>query len=630
MVTMPGLDQITLDPSNQATELVSIARKRFELFRSDDGREWAVEKDGPNIAIQLGPKGKFAKRLARHYITENGKAPGSDAIGGAAQIIGAFLEDEDPRPVFLRVARHESGLVLDLGRADGNCVIIGPGQWHTEDRSPVPFRRGKTAPLPIPVRGEGGLAKLRKLWNLTDDGFRLAVACLVSYMIPGISYVILVARGEHGTAKTTFAKLFIRCIDPGRDPGRLSKDERNFGVKMWNGHVHVFDNLSSLAEWESNMLCRAVTGDDSGERTLYSDDELTSMPYQRPLVITTIDLGAVRPDLADRELPVDLLKIDENARKTERDEFATDEHPGEPGVLDEFDSIHAAVLGDLLDLLAAVVKNWPKVGKRKLPRMASFAKVLAALDLSYTEAHGKAHERPLFDLYTRIAKTAVAESARDDIVGAAILDFMLDREEQEGTNEWEGTTAQLFGALSARLPNPEKPPRAWPAKPESLGHKLPTLATSLRVNGWEVIRGKHSDRGRLIYIGPASPSPKVGEKPSEPSEPSDTHSDQRELPDGSPDGSACPDGSPDRAGQNRQALSPGNPDGSDGLTVFPGPSDRDAPWPPAETGPCAGCGTPCHRYGSGARSLCATCQDRRSHTPNPADVARKIQRRNQS
>jgi hypothetical protein len=334
--------------------------------------------------------------------------------------------------VFLRVGRHETSIVVALGRADGQCVIVTADGWVVAERSPVPFRRGRTGPLPLPKRGSNGLATLRKLCNASDEAFRLATACLVAYLIPGIPYPILVVRGEQGTAKSTFVKLLIRCIDPGRDPGPLPRDERNFSIRMWNGHVHGFDNLSDIAAYQSDMLCRAATGDDFGERTLYSDDELTSMPYRRPLILNGIDLGAVSPDLADRELPVTLTKIAEGKRRAERTVLGDDDGD-DPGVLDEFDNVHAAVLGELLDMLADVLRFLPRVGRITLPRMADFGKVLAALDLRYAEVHGRPHGRPLLDTYCALAREAVADSAKDDVVGNAILDFM------SGQDFWEGT-----------------------------------------------------------------------------------------------------------------------------------------------------------------------------------------------
>jgi hypothetical protein len=516
------LAALKLDPENQATQLVELARQHFELFHSNDGRSWAVEKNGPNVAIPLGRRGRFSKRLGRRYVEAMHKAPGDQAVGDATRIIEAFLEDEDPREVFLRVGRYQSSIVLDLGRADGQRVIVDSDGWKVEDRSPVPFRRGKTGPLPVPARGEG-LTALGRLCNADTRAFRLATACLVAYLVPGIPYPILVVRGEQGTAKTTFVKMLMRSIDPGRDPGPLPRDERNFSIRMWNGHIHAFDNLRDIAPYQSDMLCRAATGDDFGERTLYSDDEMTSMPFRRPLLLNGIDLGAASPDLTDRAVPIILTKIPEGRRRAERTVLGDDDG-NDPGVLDEFDKAHPAVLADLLDILADVLKFLPKVGRITLPRMADFGKVLAAMDLRYTETHGHPHSQPLLEMFSKLSREAVADSAKDDVVGNAILEFV------KGRTEWEGTTSGLLGELEGRLPRPapERMPRGWPANVQSFGRRIPKLNPALRANGWEIIQAEHTDKGRRLYLQPYR---LAGADSSDSSDSSDVASDLRKRTD---------------------------------------------------------------------------------------------------
>lgn len=491
-----GLAGLVLDPGNQATELVNLAREHYDLFPSEDGRTWAVERRGPNIAIPLGRKGRFTRRLARRFIEETGRAPGDQAIGDAMRIITAYLDDEDPRPVHLRVARHGKDIVLDLGRADGKCVVVSAGKWEVTGRSPVPFRRGRTGPLPLPVHGDSGLKTLRKLLNVGDDLFRLAVACEVCYLIPGIPYPITGIRGEQGTAKTTAAKLLIRCIDPGGAPGPLPRDERKFAVKMWNAHVHAFDNLSDIAPYQSDMLCRAATGDDYSDRTLYSDDESTSIPYVRPIILTGIDLGAIQSDLAERQAPIDLEPIAEGRRRTERTVIGSDGAGDDQGVIDEFDAAHPEILGALLDLLADVLTYLPKVGKIPLPRMADFGVVLAALDKRHEALHGEPHSTPLLGLYRNLSRNIVAESARDDVVGNTILALMQKRD------EWNGTATALLKKLVQFLPPPapDKLPPKWPT-PQGLGHRIPKLAPALRLNGLEIEKDREGhNRDRTITI----------------------------------------------------------------------------------------------------------------------------------
>jgi hypothetical protein len=198
----------------------------------------------------------------------------------------------------------------------------------------------------------------------------------------------------------------------------------------------------------------------------------------------------------------------------------------------------------------------------------------------YEAIHGKPHTEPLLDLYRAMARKVVADAARDDILGSAILAFMRDKD------EWDGTSGGLYDALTAGLPKPalEKLPKGWPPNALSFGHRLPKINPALRANGWEIIRGEHSVYGRPVRI---QPSPVSGAKSSGPSNRQDEDPDLREPPDDMPDdgpddlfsadgdavGGRAPDGlfddtkalfvSDESAGQG----APG--DGLDGLTISP-------------------------------------------------------------
>jgi hypothetical protein len=596
-----SLAALALDPENQATQLVELAGKRFDLFCSPDGRAWAVDALGPNIAIPITKRSsRFSRALSRLFVEEHHKAPGDQAVSDAVRILTAFLDDDDPRDVYLRVAPHNGGIVLDLGRADGKCVVVTADGWVVSDRSPVTFRRGKTGPLPIPVRSDDGLAALRKLCNVSDNTFRLIVGCLVAYLVPGIPYVVMVIRGEQGRAKSTLAKILVRCIDPGRDPGPLARDERNFSIRMWNGHVHAFDNVSDIAAYQSDMICRAATGADYGDRTLYENDEITSLPYRCAIILNGIDLGTVPPDLADREVTVEPTEI--KRRRTERTVLGATANDDQ-GVLDEFDAVHPKVLGALLDQLVGVLQYSSKVSKADLPRMADFAVVLAALDKAYEAAHGGPHSQPLAGLYRAMARKVVAESARDDILGSAILAFAA------GTGEWEGTSSALYDALTARLPNPDKPPKGWPANALSFGHRLPKINPALRANGWEAIRGEHSVNGRPVRL---QQCPQSGARSSAPSDRQLDGFDLREWPDGQADeatdglrnahGDVVAGDAPDDVRDDSRSASvigesaghAAHADGSDSLTISPLITEG-APVP------CDRCGERHHRYGPEGR-----------------------------
>ena len=100
---------------------------------------------------------------------------------------------------------------------------------------------------------------------------------------------------------------------------------------------------------------------------LHSDDDIGVYSFQRVIALTTIAIRhEVAGDLADRILLVEPEVIDK--RRTEADITAA-RAAALPGAL-----------GAVLDLVAGVLAELPGTSVENAPRMADFAKVLAALD----------------------------------------------------------------------------------------------------------------------------------------------------------------------------------------------------------------------------------------------------------
>lgn len=457
------------EEANQATQLQALARAHYRMVTAEDGKNYAVPLDGPNIAISLGRK--FTNQLSRLYLEKTGSAPGAQAVSTTVQILLAYLDGQEPEPVHIRLARDGNNVVLDLGSRDGRCVIVDSSGWRLEEHSPVLFRRGAGTPLPEPVRGGDGLARLRNLVNLNEEQFRLGLAWLVAALVPGVPHPILVTRGEQGTAKTTLARIFQRLIDPSHlDPGALPDNEKDLAVRMHNAYVQAFDNASSIPELISDALCRATTGGTFAGRMLYSDDEITVLTYLRIIILTTVEAGQLRPDLVERMLPLDLDRIDPEKRKTER--AVIGDNPDEkPGIFDLLDQGHPEILGALLDLLSGVLKHIPDVATGHLPRMADFAKILAAIDAD--------QDWKTFPLYSQLVDSETGALVEGNPFASRLIEFMDSRA------KWEGTATELHAELTALLPDKEHPPKRWPVDGPRAGALLTRMAPSLRVHGIE-------------------------------------------------------------------------------------------------------------------------------------------------
>jgi hypothetical protein len=194
-----------------------------------------------------------------------------------------------------------------------------------------------------------------------------------------------------------------------------------------NNWVLAFDNLSSIPVWISDALCRIATGGGLTTRQLYEDSEEVIFDAQRPIVANGIEELTLRADLLDRSLPVYLPNLPRGKRRPEAEFWA------------DLDRARPAILGALLDVLAATLEDLPHVRVDDLPRLADFGlrSAAAAPHLGWTAeqflstyavARGAAGLIPL-------EGSLLVEPLR------ALLDVEL---------AFEGTATELLAALAAR------------------------------------------------------------------------------------------------------------------------------------------------------------------------------------
>lgn len=101
-----------------------------------------------------------------------------------------------------------------------------------------------------------------------------------------------------------------------------------------------------------------------------SDDDVNVLTYQRPIFLTGIDFGALRNDLAERMMPLELQPLPRRRRRT-------------AGTLwSAYERAHPRILGALPDLAAEVWAALPYAAAEltERPRLADFAELLHALD----------------------------------------------------------------------------------------------------------------------------------------------------------------------------------------------------------------------------------------------------------
>ncbi|WP_396905683.1 ATP-binding protein [Mycolicibacterium phlei] len=348
-----------------------MAQERYLLGISDEGEPFGADRNRPHLVMLLraGRAGLRAD-LAARYFAETGTVAGGQALTDATLILEGLAATTPPERLNLRVADYDGAIYVDTGRSDGRAIQIGHGRWKLIERAPVRFLRTKlTGAMPLPVEG----SDVQKLWDFVNVDFEdrpVLLAALVAALVQSdVPHPILALFAEQGSAKSTTTRMLVDLIDPSPVPLRQAPRDADSWITAASGSwVVALDNLSAVPAWLSDSLCRAATGDGNVKRALYTDSDLAVVKFRRCVIINGIDVGAVRPDLAERLATVDLRRIDRHMRQPEatmRQQWRT----ALPGIL-----------GGLLDLAALVHQRLETISVDVSPRMADFSRTLAAVD----------------------------------------------------------------------------------------------------------------------------------------------------------------------------------------------------------------------------------------------------------
>jgi len=414
-----------------------------------------------------------------------GSAVPSQVLSNVLAALEATARFDCPeRTVAVRIAGDSRTIELDLGREDWSVASITCDGWTVQPGSRCKFRRSKgMGALPVPARG-GSIAELRSFINCSDPDWPLILGWLVAALRGQGPYPVLALSGEHGSAKSTTARVLRRLIDPHVAVLRTQpRDTRDLMIAASNSWVVAYDNLGVLPPWLSDVLCMISTGGGLTTRALYTDDEETVFDVQRPIVLTSIEDVVGRSDLADRTLLCVTPQIEAHRRQDERHFWR------------DFDAAWPSLLGALLDGVVHGLRHVDSVRLPELPRMADFAHWGAACE------GGLGLETGTFlRAYDVNRESSIDLALENEPVAAAVRSLLDDQP------LGEDTATELLRRLNDRRRD-EVPPRGWPQCPRSLAAALRRAVPDLRSVGIDVsFRRESRSRRRLILISRISPA----------------------------------------------------------------------------------------------------------------------------
>lgn len=468
VVTTDRLSKVRPD----ADQILEMANAIYEFRQTAEGDVYAIDME-TRIAEPLTKKGSFRQRIGNLAREQYGLIPKGQALGEAIETMLGIAQQQPPATVHLRVASMPGTVWIDTANDDGQLIKISNGDWSIENAHAwgVPiFRRSNLRPMTTPTKSDDWrtpLADLKRLTRLPSETFRLVLGWIAYGLITeDRPFPILLLQAEQGSGKSTIERNIVRLVSPDTDEtGRLlpAKDDE-LGVQAYNHRVMIFDNISKIPPAKSDALCKVSTGGTFSKRRLYTDAEEVHFEALRPMVISTINLGTLPPDLNERIVRVSLSRLEPTARRTEA-EVQTDweEH---------FPAMFGAVL-----TLAARIRYRIDSGfdVSDLPRMADYGIALAAID---AELDGSSIG---LDAYRQQQKDMAIENIADDPVWLA-----LDLTQGQFAEPFTGSSAELLrrlqDAFNAGLQTWKKPPESA----ADLTRAIDSIAPALRKAGWIV------------------------------------------------------------------------------------------------------------------------------------------------
>ncbi|NLF02020.1 MAG: hypothetical protein GX601_13690 [Anaerolineales bacterium] len=344
---------------------------------------------------------------------------------------------------------------------------VYPAWTLAEEKSPdslAAFRPNLVAPNELPSYSHEVQQFLLQAW----------IAALLTGIRP---LPLLVVKGDKGGGKSIVAKALLHMLlGPNADVSGAPHDVRDWYTLIINEPLVGLDNVDACTEpWLPDEMASLATGQRIKQRALYTNGTMFTRRADAALVVTTRTASFVRPDIAERTLP--LLTA----------EFSDVKRIGDMDLLAAVDAARDGLMS------WGVRTAWEMLQRRRnapahLPlRFIDFAKLTWGYMSYLTQPETAANML----LSLRQAQSLAVGDA-DPLVEAIHMYF----DDLASTGSWEGAPGELVKALretGAEL--------AWQGGGKAIARMLREGRSTLEVLGISVherpVRGRRTSQFRL-------------------------------------------------------------------------------------------------------------------------------------
>lgn len=478
-------DDAQNEPSKKLTvsdQLVLIGMRGVKLFHTPDNTGYcATSLDNGGTAIYKVDSTNMRSMMKQRYYKDMRKVPSADAVRNAIGVIdGIAIFEGDEYALDNRVTWNNGDIVYDMSNPLHESVTVSGDGWEISQKNePMFMRHSHQLPQATPQSG-GDMERIFDIVNVHESDKLMTMVHLVSSLIPNIPHPAPSICGEQGSAKSTASKFFKMLIDPSViDTASMPGNEERMHQMLSHHWYIIFDNVSWIQDWQSDIFCRGITGQATAMRKLYTDDDDIIFKYKMCLGFNGISYLASRADLLDRSFSMQLDPIADDARLSEEE------------VIHLFSETRGYILGAMFDALSKAIKIYPTIEMTSLPRMADFAKWGCAI----AEGLGYTRQDFMTAYYEKIAESNM-NAIEANPVAELIMELMAHRD------RWDGTPTELWQELLGILSDgsvPKEDVRGMKSV-RALGKIHDRIVPNLRRIGIDWVKLDRSSDGRGYRI----------------------------------------------------------------------------------------------------------------------------------
>jgi hypothetical protein len=484
----PKLPKTTLRALNSdADKAISTPHVYDPHIRTEENIEVKNGENSARSVVSVAKKtvplssDEFKRTLSLCQYEITGEAPTDSALRSAILVLAALADSEPIHMLYNRVAPGDNGSIwLDMADDAGRGIHITKNGWKIEVAPQIFRHYDHMLPLPEPVRvSKEGLEPILKYVNVKDIyQMLLAVVTPITYFDPEVPHVIMINYGQPGATKTS-GQIFLRSFVDPADPSynNLSDDPKELAQNLDHNYMPIYENISSINEEQSDILCKASTGMGQTQRALYTDDKDFIRRFRRCVCMNSLTIPGNRGDFMDRTVLFEIAEMEGSRRKTDRE------------VAENMKKDAPIVLGAALNVLvkALNLRDDPDTKPLKLGRMADFHLMGCAITRALR-----------LDKYFFNKAYAENKKSQDTsiIENSMVAEYLMEYMDYMGQTSLMGAAGKLKRDIEAYVnPNDERghptgdllsKKEGWPKNSTWFGRQLTDLIPSMRSRGYYI------------------------------------------------------------------------------------------------------------------------------------------------